>query len=35
MSDKLLTDLWGATINADGIYAVGAAVLIMVVLRWR
>jgi len=33
MSDKLLTDL--ATINADGIYAIGAAVLIMVVLRRR
>jgi hypothetical protein len=34
-SDKLLIDLWGATINVDGIYAVGAVVLIMVVLRWR
>jgi len=24
MSDKLFIDLWGATISADGIYAIGA-----------
>jgi hypothetical protein len=30
MSDKLLIDLWGATISADGIYAIGAAVIIVV-----
>jgi hypothetical protein len=29
MSDKLLTDLWGATISADGIYAIAAAVIII------
>jgi hypothetical protein len=30
MSDKLFIDLWGATISADGIYAIGAAVIIVV-----
>jgi hypothetical protein len=30
MSDTLLIDLWGATISADGIYAIGAAVIIVV-----
>ena len=36
MSDKLFIDLWGATISADGIYAIGAAVIIVLVLvqRW-
>jgi hypothetical protein len=29
MSDKLFIDLWGATISADGIYAIAAAVLII------
>ena len=36
MSDKLLIDLWGATISADGIYAIVAAVIIVLALvRWR
>jgi hypothetical protein len=30
MSDKLFIDLWGATVSADGIYAIGAAVIIIV-----
>jgi hypothetical protein len=29
MSDKLFIDLWGATISADGIYAIAAAVIIV------
>lgn len=29
MSDKLLIDLWGATISAEGLYAIGAAVIIV------
>ena len=29
MSDKLLVSFWGATINADGIFAIGAAVIIL------
>ena len=36
MSDKLLLNFWEATINADGIFAIGAAVIIVLVLaRWR
>jgi len=36
MSDKLLLNFWGATINADGIFAIGAAVIIVLILaRWR
>jgi len=35
MSDKLFIDLWGATISADGIYAIGAAVIITLVFVWR
>jgi hypothetical protein len=35
MSDKLLIDLWGATVHADGLYAIGAATLIMIVMLWR
>jgi hypothetical protein len=35
MSDKLLIDLWGASINADGGVAIGAAVIIVLAfLRW-
>ena len=37
MSDKLLVSFWGATIHADGIFAIGAAVMVMIVLilaRW-
>jgi hypothetical protein len=30
MSDKLLIDFWGVTISADGIYAIVAAVIIIV-----
>jgi len=29
MPDKLFIDLWGATISADGIYAIAAAVFII------
>jgi len=32
MSDKLLVNLWGASISADGVWAIGAAVVIVVVL---
>jgi hypothetical protein len=32
MSDKLLVSMWGLTINADGAVAIGAAVIIVVVL---
>jgi len=32
MSDKLLVNLWGAVISADGVWAIGAAVLIVVVV---
>lgn len=32
MSDKLLVNLWGASISADGVWAIGAAVLIVVVV---
>jgi hypothetical protein len=35
MSDKLLIDLWGATINADGMYAIGAAVIIVLAFLRR
>jgi hypothetical protein len=35
MSDKLFIDLWGATISADGIYAIAAAVLIVLLLVHR
>jgi hypothetical protein len=32
MSDKLLVNLWGASISADGVWAIGAAVLIVLVI---
>lgn len=32
MSDRLLVNLWGASISADGIWAIGAAVLIVVIV---
>jgi hypothetical protein len=32
MSDKLLVSLWGASINADGVWAIGAAVVIILVV---
>ena len=35
MSDKLFIDLWGATISADGVYAIAAAVLIVLLLVHR
>jgi hypothetical protein len=35
MSDKLLIDLWGATISADGIYAISAAVVVVLLLLHR
>jgi hypothetical protein len=35
MSDKLFVDLWGATISADGTFAIGAAVVIVFVLVHR
>jgi hypothetical protein len=36
MSEKLIIDLWGATISADGIVAIGAAVIIVLAfLRWQ
>jgi uncharacterized protein (TIGR03382 family) len=36
ISDKLFIDFWGASINADGGIAIGAAVIIVLaLLRWR
>jgi hypothetical protein len=36
MSDKLLIDFWGMSINADGGIAIAATVIIMLALvRWR
>jgi hypothetical protein len=32
MSDKLLVNLWGASISADGVWAIAAAVLIVIVI---
>jgi hypothetical protein len=32
MSDKLLVNLWGASISADGVWAIGAAVVIVLVI---
>jgi hypothetical protein len=32
MSDKLLVSMWGVTINADGVVAIGAAVVIVTLL---
>jgi hypothetical protein len=34
MSDKLLVNVWGLTISADGIVAIGAAVVIVVVVAF-
>ena len=34
MSDKLFIDLWGATISADGLFAICAAVVIVLIVRW-
>ena len=36
MSDKLIIDLWGATVSAEGVIAIGAAVIIVLAfLRGR
>jgi hypothetical protein len=35
VSDKLLIDLWGATNSADGIYAIGAATVIVLAFLLR
>ena len=32
MSDKLLVNLWGVSISADGVWAIGAAVVIVLVI---
>jgi hypothetical protein len=32
MSDKLLVNFWGASISADGVWAIGAAVIIILVV---
>ena len=29
MSDKLLVTFWGASVSADGVWAIGAAVVII------
>jgi hypothetical protein len=34
MSDKLLVNLWGASISADGVWAIGAAVVIVLVVAF-
>jgi hypothetical protein len=36
MTDKLLIDIWGFSINADGRFAIVAAVVVVLaVARWR
>lgn len=35
MSNKLRVSLWGASISADGLWAIGAAVVIVVIVAWR
>jgi hypothetical protein len=35
MADRLLVSFWGASISADGLWAIGAAVFIVVVLVVR
>jgi hypothetical protein len=32
MSEKLLVNLWGLSISADGVWAIGAAVAIVVII---
>jgi hypothetical protein len=32
MSEKLLVNFWGASISADGVWAIGAAVIIVVII---
>jgi len=32
MSDKLLVNIWGVSISADGVYAIGAAVIIVLMV---
>lgn len=32
MSDRLLVNLWGASISADGVWAIAAAVAIVIVI---
>lgn len=34
MSDKLNVSFWGASISADGLWAIGAAVLIVLIIAW-
>jgi hypothetical protein len=35
MSDKLMVSFWGASISANGRWAIGAAVFIVLVVAWR
>jgi hypothetical protein len=36
MSDKLFIDFWGPSISADGLFAIIAAVIIVLAfVRWR
>jgi hypothetical protein len=35
MSDKLFVSFWGASISADGLWALGAAVVIVLIIIWR
>ena len=35
MSDQLVIDFWGLTINANGIYAIVAAVIVLLIFRLR
>jgi hypothetical protein len=35
MADKLLVNLWGASISADGVWAIAAAVVIVLMIAWR
>jgi len=34
MSDKLLVNLWGASISADGVWAIAAAVAIVLIVAF-
>lgn len=35
MSDKLIVSFWGANVSADGLWAIGAAVFIVLAIAWR
>jgi hypothetical protein len=34
MSDKLIINLWGAAVSADGTFAISAAVIVILAFMW-